>query len=299
MPTRGVGEVRAVTEQQPAVRLAVLGAGVMGVSITTLALGRGVDVVLVETDPARRAGARTRIEHELRTAQLMGVRPADAPGGLTVTAAVADCQGADAVIEAVTEDAETKAEALVEIDRLTGSGTVLVTNTSSIPVDELADRIPHPEKLIGVHFMNPSYLIGTVEVVRGPRTGQPALDGVARLLGALGRKGVHVADAPGFVTSRLLHRMINDAARIVESEQATAEDVDTLMQDCLGHRTGPLRTADLIGLDNLVDSLWVLHRRTGDEGCRPCELLLRKVRDGEHGRKSGRGFYTYTAGVRS
>ncbi|WP_437094836.1 3-hydroxyacyl-CoA dehydrogenase family protein [Streptomyces sp. enrichment culture] len=284
-----------MTEQQPAPRLAVLGAGVMGVSITTLALARGVPVALVETDPARRAGVRSRIEHELRTAQLMGV-PRGPLGELAVTSTAADCKDSDAVIEAVTEDAEVKAEALAEIDRLTGPDTVLITNTSSIPVDELAGRIGHPEKLIGVHFMNPTYLIGTVEVIRGPRTGQSALDGVDRLLGALGRKGVRVADGPGFVTSRLLHRMINDAARIVESGQATAEDVDTLMQDCLGHRTGPLRTADLIGLDNLVDSLRVLHRRTGDEGCRPCELLLRKVRDGEHGRKSGRGFYTYTAG---
>ncbi|CAL9584868.1 putative 3-hydroxybutyryl-CoA dehydrogenase [Streptomyces sp. enrichment culture] len=267
----------------------------MGVSITTLALARGVPVALVETDPARRAGVRSRIEHELRTAQLMGV-PRGPLGELAVTSTAADCKDSDAVIEAVTEDAEVKAEALAEIDRLTGPDTVLITNTSSIPVDELAGRIGHPEKLIGVHFMNPTYLIGTVEVIRGPRTGQSALDGVDRLLGALGRKGVRVADGPGFVTSRLLHRMINDAARIVESGQATAEDVDTLMQDCLGHRTGPLRTADLIGLDNLVDSLRVLHRRTGDEGCRPCELLLRKVRDGEHGRKSGRGFYTYTAG---
>jgi methoxymalonate biosynthesis protein len=104
-----------------------------------------------------------------------------------------------------------------------------------------------------------------------------------------------VHDGPGFVTSRVLHRMINDAARLVQEGRADASAVDALMEGCLGHPTGPLRTADLIGIDNLVDSLRVLHERTGDEGCRPCDLLLRKVSAGELGRKSGRGFYEYTA----
>ncbi|WP_330478634.1 3-hydroxyacyl-CoA dehydrogenase family protein [Streptomyces platensis] len=282
-----------MTREEPASRLAVLGAGVMGVSITTLALGQGVPVVLVDTDPQKRAHARAKVERELRTAQLMGARPDVPQGQLVISGSVGDCRGVDAVIEAVTEEAALKVKALTEADAVVGTGTVLVTNTSSIPVDELATQLPHPENLVGVHFMNPSYLIRTVEVIRGSHTGSQAVSSVERLLAALDRRGVFVGDGPGFVTSRVLHRMINDAARVVQEGRATAEDVDTLMQDCLGHRTGPLRTADLIGLDNLVDSLRVLHQRTGDEGCRPCELLLQKVRDGEHGRKSGRGFYTY------
>ncbi|GGU43658.1 3-hydroxybutyryl-CoA dehydrogenase [Streptomyces albospinus] len=283
--------------EDPAARLAVLGAGVMGVSITTLALGQGVPVLLVETDPQKRAGARARIDHELRTAQLMGARPDVPQGHLTISDSLVEAHDVDAVIEAVTEDAELKSKALADAAAATGAGTALVTNTSSIPVDELASRLPHPERLVGVHFMNPSYLIRTVEVIRGARTGEQTVEAVGRVLAALDRRPVFVGDGPGFVTSRVLHRMINDAARVVQEGRATAEDVDTLMQDCLGHRTGPLRTADLIGLDNLVDSLWVLHRRTGDEGCRPCDLLLQKVRDGEHGRKNGRGFYTYPGAV--
>ncbi len=281
-----------MTEEDPTPRLAVLGAGVMGVSITTLALEHGVPVVLVETDPAKRADAPARIERELRTAQLMGVRSGKPRAELVTAASVADC--ADVVIEAITEDAGLKIAALTEVSHTVGQDTALVTNTSSIPVDELAAKLPRPEALLGVHFMNPSYLIRTVEVIRGSRTSPRAADSVGRLLTALGRRGVFVGDGPGFVTSRVLHRMINDAARVVQEGRASAEDVDTLMQDCLGHRTGPLRTADLIGIDNLVDSLRVLHERTGDEGCRPCELLLRKVAAGEHGRKSGKGFYTYT-----
>ena len=113
------------------------------------------------------------------------------------------------------------------------------------------------------------------------------------LLALLRREAVVVKDAPGFVTSRLLHPMINTAARVLQAGTASAEDIDELMSGCLGHRTGPLRTADLIGLDNLVDSLVVLHERTGDDACRPCDLLLEKLRSGHLGRKSGRGFYVY------
>ncbi|GAA1106557.1 hypothetical protein GCM10009579_30540 [Streptomyces javensis] len=136
-------------------------------------------------------------------------------------------------------------------------------------------------------------LPGTVEVIRGTRTGEATLDALRALLAALRREPIVVDDAPGFVTSRIPHPMINDAVRVVAAGTASAESVDRLMRGCLGHPTGPLRTADLIGLDNLVDSLWVLHSRTGDEGCRPCDVLLEMVRAGHLGRKSGRGFYEY------
>ncbi|MFI1583916.1 3-hydroxyacyl-CoA dehydrogenase family protein [Embleya sp. NPDC020630] len=277
-------------------QLAVFGAGVMGIGIATLAVARGVAVTLVDVDRARLDTARARLRHELRLARMMGALSPDAAVGelhLADTAAAA----ADAtwVIEAITELAGLKADAHKEIAAVVAPGTLRVTNTSSIPVDELAGQVPSPEDLVGIHFMNPPYLIGTLEIVRGPRTGERAMSSVRDLLSTLDRKGIVVGDGPGFVTSRLLHRMINDAANLVEEGRASVEDVDALMEGCLGHPTGPLRTADLIGIDNLVDSLWVLHERTGDEGCRPSELLLRKVAEGEHGRKTGRGFYQYGA----
>ncbi|WP_432103590.1 3-hydroxyacyl-CoA dehydrogenase family protein [Streptomyces sp. bgisy091] len=285
-----------MTTETTTYRLAVIGAGVMGVGISALALGRGVSVVLVDIDPVRREQARDRVEQELRLSQFMGGRDKDGPvGELVTTGSLADVAGVDAVIEAVTEEAPLKVKALTEVSAVVAEGTLLVTNTSSIPVDETAHQVPRPEDLVGIHFMNPSYLIRTVEVIPGSRTGEAALASVKELLTVLDRRGVFVGDGPGFVTSAVLHRMINDAIRIVGEGRASIEDVDTLMQDCLGHRTGPLRTADLIGLDNLADSLRVLHERTGDEGCRPAELLLHKVREGHHGRKSGRGFYVYGA----
>ncbi|MCX4657986.1 3-hydroxyacyl-CoA dehydrogenase family protein [Streptomyces uncialis] len=282
-------------ESPPRHALTVLGAGVMGVGITVLALGHGLPVHLVDVDRELLDRAGDRIDGELRLAELMGALPPGiSPGELVTGTSLKAAAGATAVIEAVTENAATKAAVLSEVSALVRPGTPLITNTSSIPVDELAGALERPEELVGTHFMNPPYLIGTAEVVRGPRTGEPAMAAVTSLLAALRRRAVVVRDAPGFVTSRILHPMINDAARVVEEGTATAEAVDALMQGCLGHPTGPLRTADLIGIDNLVDSLRVLHERTGDDGCRPSELLVRLVREGRLGRKSGRGFYDYT-----
>jgi methoxymalonate biosynthesis protein len=144
-----------------------------------------------------------------------------------------------------------------------------------------------------VHFMNPAYLIKMVEIIRGTNSSDATMTAVTELLSALGRTGLVINDQPGFVINRLLHPFINSAARLVQDGIGSVETVDGLFEGCLGHSTGPLRTADLIGIDNLVDSLNVLYERTGDQSCAPCELMLEKVREGSHGRKSGRGFYDY------
>lgn len=266
----------------------------MGVGIATLAIGHGLPVLLVDVDAAKLDQASIDVVTQLRLAQLMGTRSGEEPiGELETSTSVRDAAEVTAVIEAITEVAELKSKALNEVSVVVPPDTLLVSNTSSIPIDELAESLARPGELVGTHFMNPPYLIETVEVIRGVRTSDATMEAVTALLATLDRKAIVVRDAPGFVTSRILHPMINDAARVVQAGTATADAVDALMQGCLGHRTGPLRTADLIGLDNLVDSLRVLHERTGDDGCRPCELLLAMVRQGHLGRKSGRGFYRY------
>jgi methoxymalonate biosynthesis protein len=274
--------------------LAILGAGVMGTGIATLAIGHGVPVVLVDISAEKLATARASIAHQLRHAQLMGVLPADRrAAGLTATTSVREMARAGAVVEAVTEAPELKAKVLAEVSATVRPGTVIISNTSGIPIDEMAGWVTRPNELIGTHFMNPPYLIRMVEVIRGRQTGERTMAAVTALLTSLGRQAVVVRDAPGFVTSRLLHPMINRAAQIVGDGTATVAAVDALMEGCLGHPTGPLRTADLIGLDNLADSLEVLYQRTGDESCRPAALLTDKVRQGHLGRKTGRGFYDY------
>ncbi|GAB3716966.1 3-hydroxybutyryl-CoA dehydrogenase [Amycolatopsis oliviviridis] len=275
--------------------IAIVGAGVMGTGISTLVVGHGVPVVLVDVDEGVLDRAAAASANGLRHARLTGaLPPGRTPAKLRTTLSLDDVADATAVIEAVTELPEKKAEVLTAVSALVRPGTPVISNTSGIPIDEMAAWVKSPEDLIGTHFMNPAYLISMVEVIRGPRTADKTVESVLSLLTGLGRKPVVVRDAPGFVTSRLLHPMINDAAQVVSAGTATVEDVDTLMQGCLGHPTGPLRTADLIGIDNLVDALEALYARTGDERCRPGELLLEKVRKGELGRKSGRGFYVYS-----
>lgn len=275
-------------------RLAILGGGVMGTGIATLAVGHGIPVVLVDVSEGVLNRTRADVALQLRHAALMGALPADRPAGkLTTSTSVQDAADATAVIEAVTESPELKAKVLAEVSAAVRPGTAIISNTSGIPIDEMAAWVARGDELIGTHFMNPPYLIKMVEVIRGSRTAESIMAAVTALLGALGRRPVVVRDAPGFVTSRLLHPMINRAAQVVSDGTATAEDVDALMEGCLGHPTGPLRTADLIGIDNLVDSLQVLYERTGDESCRPCDLLVAKVQEGSLGRKTGQGFYSY------
>lgn len=275
-------------------RLAIFGAGVMGTNISTLAIGHGVPVVLVDVDEPVLDQARRTIKQKLRHAQLMGVLPADRPQGtLTTTVSVGDIADATTVIEAVTEVAEVKEKVLTAASGIVRPGTTLISNTSCIPIDEMASWVARPEELVGVHFMNPSYMIKMVEVIRGPRTGPAILEAATGLLTALGRESLVIQDSAGFVINRLLHPLINTAAMLVQEGVASVETVDSLLEGCLGHSTGPLRTGDLIGLDNLVDSLNVLYERRGDESCRPCDLLLAKVQDGHLGRKTGRGFYDY------
>lgn len=275
------------------VPLGVLGAGVMGTGIAVTAIGHGVPVVLVDVSEEKLADARRRIEAGLRHARLMGAAPAPDVAELTTTVEIADIAGAAAVVEAVTEDADLKAKVLAQTSRLVADGTPLVSNTSGIPIGELGRFVARPEELVGIHFMNPAYLITMVEVIRSAKTNDATMTAVTELLARMGRRGIVVRDAPGFVTSRLLHPMINEAARIVADGVATAESVDDLMRGCLGHATGPLRTADMIGLDNLVDALATLAERTGETRFRPCELLREKVAAGHLGLKSGKGFYDY------
>jgi methoxymalonate biosynthesis protein len=275
-------------------RLAVIGAGVMGTGIATLAVGWGVPVVLVDVDEETLTRARAGVAAQLRLAAMMAALP---PGvgaaDLTTTTDLARIRPVTAVIESVTEQPALKAKVLAEVSGAVGGGTLVVSNTSAIPIDEMADSVLRPENFLGVHFMNPPYLITTVELVRGGRTGEAAITAATSLLSSLGREAVVVGDGPGFVINRILQRVINEAARVVEEGVATPEAVDALFTRCLGHRTGPLGTADIIGLDNVVDSLHVLFDRTGDPGYRPSALLMDKVRAGDLGQKAGRGFFDH------
>ena len=276
----------------------MVGAGVMGTSIASMALAHGVSVILIDSDANQLDRASRQIATQLRHGRLLSKLPFDQPTGqLAIDTKFDLTGGVIAVIEAITENLDLKCDVLRQAERQVDPTTPLISNTSGIPIDELASILTHPESLVGAHFMNPAYLIKMVEVVRGPRTAPITINAVHNLLNRLARQMVVVNDCPGFVTSRLLHPMLNDAARIVEEGVATVESIDSLIVECLGHSVGPLRTADLIGIDNLVDSLDSLYERTGHERYRPCNLLVDKVKSGNLGRKTGCGFYEYGEGV--
>jgi methoxymalonate biosynthesis protein len=275
-------------------RLAVVGAGVIGVGVAALATGHGMPVLLLEIDAARRRSAAERVRRQLLAGRLLDGLPRNGPvGELTTGRSVEEAAAATTVIESVVERPDVKRRVLKALSAVVTPGTLLASTTSAIPIAELAVATGRPAETVGLHFMNPPQVIRLVEVARGPDTSDEAIQRARTLLASLGRQAVVVGDGPGFVANRILQRVINDAARMVQEGRAEAASVDAIFQGGLGHRSGPLATADLIGLDNVVDTLKVLFDRTGEAGYRPCELLVAKVRAGDLGRKTGRGFYEY------
>ncbi|OXM58509.1 3-hydroxyacyl-CoA dehydrogenase [Amycolatopsis thailandensis] len=278
----------------PADVVAIVGGGSMGAGIAALFTGFGKPVIVVESNKERRESLPGRVGRSMKHGRLLGGLPkANAAGELTVTSDFSAIASTAVVVEAVTEDFETKRAVYAEAGPIVAAGTVFVSCTSSFRIAGLAELCPRAEDLIGVHFMNPAYLIRTVEAVRGQATSERVVRKVGSLLAEVGRTPVFVGDGVGFVTSRLLHQMINDAARIVEEGLADAESVDRLVEAALGHPMGPLRTADLIGIDNLVDSIKAQAAQDGAKFPGPCRLLSEMAASGRVGRKAGRGFYRY------
>ncbi|MEU8783824.1 3-hydroxyacyl-CoA dehydrogenase family protein [Streptomyces sp. NPDC048637] len=276
----------------------VVGAGTMGVGVAQSLAEAGHPVVVV--DPVHEAlddGPR-KLRDGLRTARLLrrtqgAVPAAEVPGRIRWAPDTAALDAVDFVIECAPERMVVKETVFKELDAVCLPDTVFASCTSAIPVATLAAHTRRPNRVLGTHFMNPVYLKDAVEVIRGPRSGDRALVATLSLLSGMGKRGHVVNDAPGFVSNRVLMPMVNDAAARVEAGTADAETVDRIFQDCFGHAMGPLRTADLIGLDTIVDTLYVLLETTGDARYEPCSLLLELVRKGHRGRKSGRGFHVY------
>jgi len=278
-------------------RAAVIGAGTMGNGIAhVFALG-GWDVRLVDVKQEILNGAVATVRKNLdRQVQKGKVAAADAEAALDridPTTEVGEVAGCAIVIEAATEDPELKFSLFASLDAAAGPDTVLATNTSSISITEIASHTRRPDRVIGMHFMNPVPVMQLVEVIRGHTTSDATAVWVMELARALGKTPVEVSDYPGFVSNRVLMPMINEAVYCVMEGVATPEAVDTVMKLGMAHPMGPLALADLIGLDVCLAILEVLHRGLGDDKYRPCPLLRRMVAAGAIGRKSGRGFYDY------
>jgi 3-hydroxybutyryl-CoA dehydrogenase len=279
--------------------ISVIGAGTMGNGIAHVFAQYGFSVVLsdVKQEYLDRALStiRTNFDRQIKKGTLTEDQKRQALGRIkTTTDPTSGLREANLVIEAVMEDPVVKKKVFVDIDKSCPPSTIIATNTSSISVTELAAATGRPDKCIGMHFMNPVPMMKLVEVIRGLRTSDETCTLIMELSKKLEKMPVEVKDYPGFISNRVLIPMINEAVYCVMEGIAAPEAVDTVMKLGMNHPLGPLALADLIGLDVCLSIMEVLHQGLGDAKYRPCPLLRKMVVAGYLGRKSGRGFYTYT-----
>ncbi len=275
----------------------VVGAGTMGSGIAQVAAQAGFDVVLVDNAGAALAKGLATIAKSLERLVAKGKLTADqraaAQARLTSAGELDALAGCDLVVEAVVEKFEVKRQVLQALDQVLGAHAILATNTSSISITRLAAVTARPEKVIGMHFMNPVPLMQLVEIIRGLQTSQETCDAVFATTRKLARTPVEVNDSPGFVSNRVLMPMINEAIFCLHERVGEPGAIDEVMKLGMNHPMGPLALADLIGLDVCLDILRVLEEGFGDPKYRPCPLLVKMVDAGYLGRKSGRGFHAY------
>ncbi|MFP5502822.1 MAG: 3-hydroxyacyl-CoA dehydrogenase NAD-binding domain-containing protein, partial [Candidatus Sericytochromatia bacterium] len=212
---------------------------------------------------------------------------------LTFSEKIADLADCDLVVEAIVENLEVKVDLFKQLSDLVAEGAILATNTSSLPITQLAAAVKRPERFIGMHFMNPVPLMQLVEIIRGLQTSDEVYQAVYECAKALGKTPTTVNDAAGFVSNRILMPMINEAFFTLMEGVASAEDIDTVMKLGMNHPMGPLTLADFIGLDTCLAIMEVLFSEFGDPKYRPCPLLRKYVRAGKLGRKTGEGVFSY------
>lgn len=274
----------------------VLGAGVMGTGITQALLEKHIPVLLLDQNKKLLKHVPNNIKrqimfHQMSTGKKDGT--VDVERLLHCTMIMDDFNKVDFVIEAVTESIEIKREVYQALHRSCNKDCIIMSNTSCISITQLGSMTDRADKVIGTHFMNPVPYIDTVEVIKGMLTSDDTVNRVTELIGRMGKEVIVIEDMPGFVSNRISHLMMNEAAFIVQDKVATPKQVDDIFKKCYGHKMGPLETADLIGLDTVVDSLDVLYRSYQDSKFRCCPLLKKMVEAGLYGVKSGKGFYEY------
>lgn len=278
-------------------KVMVIGAGQMGSGIAQVMAQAGIATVLHDVAPEfiqkglagitknlDRSVEKGRMTQEERDATLKNIVPSKG---------INDAGDCDLIVEAIVENMAVKSKLFAELDAICKPGAILASNTSSLPITEIAAVTKRPEKVIGMHFMNPVPVMKLVEIIRGLATTDEVYQAIADLSVKLNKVPVEVRDVPGFVSNRVLQVMINEAIFSVYEGVATPEGVDNVMKLGMNHPMGPLVLADFIGLDTVLAILEIMHEGYGDPKYRPCPLLRQYVKAGWLGRKSGRGFYVY------
>ena len=278
-------------------RVGVLGAGQMGNGIAQVVAAQGISVVMVDIAQAALdkgiATITSSCDRLIKKEAMTEAKKKDLLGKITTATALGAFSDCDFVIEAIAENIDLKLKVFKELDQICKPSAILCTNTSSISITKIAAATKRPEKVAGMHFMNPVPLMKLVEGIRGLQTSDDTFTQVAKLAESLGKTFVEVKDMPGFAVNRILMPMINEAVYTLHEGIASVEDIDQSMKLGTNQPMGPLTLADFIGLDTCLAIMNVLHEGLGDSKYRPCPLLVKYVEAGWLGKKTGRGFYTY------
>lgn len=279
-------------------KVMVVGAGQMGSGIAQVFAQSGYEVILNDLNQeALQKGIRfieKVLSKDVAKGKITEKNKADALSRLSTSERIKDAGDCDLVVEAIVESMEVKMSVFKELDQIAPKHTILASNTSSLPITEIAAVTNRPEKVIGMHFMNPVPVMKLVEIIRGLATSDETYNTIAYTSKQLNKISVEVNDFPGFVSNRILLPMINEAIYTVYEGVASPEDVDTVMKLGMNHPMGPLQLADFIGLDTCLSIMEVLHEGLGDSKYRPCPLLRKYVKAGWLGKKTARGFYEYS-----